>query len=166
MRTWVHGLCILAGIAAPVGLTFWFTSDYGPRSKAHYAAVEQQASTPKEVVMAFEKMGIDERRPREAVERYFSPDVVDHSPHVTGDRQSIIDRLSTLNWDKAGPERTIRNVIAEGDLVAVHHHLVREPGTKGIAAVDIFRVKDGKIVEHWDVLQPLPESSPNLHGAF
>ncbi|BAK66542.1 hypothetical protein SLG_18670 [Sphingobium sp. SYK-6] len=166
MRAWVHALCILGGIAAPVALTFWTTSDAGPRSKEHYAEVTEESLGPKEVVLAFEKLGIEGRNPAEAVRRYFSPDLIDHDPNVVGDRQSVIDRLSHLNWDKAGPTRTIKHIVAEGDIVMVHHHLVREPGTKGIAAVDIFKVKDGKVVEHWDVLQPIPENSPNKYGAF
>ena len=162
-------LCIAAGIAAPVALTFWSTSSGGPRSKAHYEAVASESMSPKDVVLGFETLGIENHDPVGAVKKYFSPDVIDHDPNVAGDRQSIIDRLSSLHWDKVGkggPTRTIKNVVAEGDLVVVHHHLVRKPGSKGIAAVDIFRVKDGKSVEHWDVLQPVPETSPNKPGMF
>ncbi len=49
-------------------------------------------------------------------------------------------------------------VIAEGDLVALYVHSVRVPGTRGRRIVDIFRVSDGKVVEHWDVIQDIPES--------
>lgn len=166
MRTGTHLLAIMAGIAAPVALTFWTTSSAGPRSAAHYAAVEQRALGTREVIEAFEKMGIDERKPKEAVLAYFSPDVIDHDPNVVGDRQSIIDYLDKRDWSSGVPRRTIRNIIVEGELGVVHHHIVRKPGEKGIAAVDIFRVRDGKVIEHWDVLQPVPEESANRHGMF
>lgn len=166
MRPMTHILAILAGIAAPIAVTFWTTSDYGPRSKAHYAAVQDKVMSTREVIEAFEKMGIDEHKPKEAVLAYFSPDVVDHDPGVKGDRQSIIDYLDSRDWSSGVPKRTIRHIIVEGDLGVVHHHIVRKPGEKGIAAVDIFRVKDGKVVEHWDVLQPIPEDSPNQNGMF
>lgn len=166
MRPWVHFLAVVAGIAAPVALTFWTTSDAGPRSKAHYAAVDQRVLSTREVIDGFEKMAIDERKPKEAVLTYVSPDVIDHDPTIKGDRQSIIDYLETKDWSTGVPQRTIHNIIVEGELGVVHHHLVRKPGEKGIAAVDIFRVKDGKIVEHWDVLQPIPEESVNERGMF
>ena len=60
----------------------------------------------------------------------------------------------------------VKRVFAEADIVIVHSHGVREPGTKGRAIVDIFRLENGKIVEHWDVVQEIPENSPNPHGFF
>jgi len=166
MRPWVHLLCIVGGITAPIGLTLLTTSSGGARSAAHYAAIDQQAMSAREVMQAFEKLAFDEHKPVEAIERYFSPDFVDHDPDVKGDRASVIARMKTLNWDHGGPRRTIRHLIAEGDIVVIHHHLVRNPGERGIAAVDIFRVERGKIVEHWDVLQPVPERSINPAPMF
>jgi len=60
----------------------------------------------------------------------------------------------------------IKNVLGDGDLVAVHSHVVLQPGDKGIAVVHIFRFQRGKIVELWDCGQPLPVDSPNQDGAF
>ena len=57
-------------------------------------------------------------------------------------------------------------MIAEGDLFMLHVHAVREPGQRGTAIVDIFRVENGKIVEHWDVLQPVPEKAANENTMF
>ncbi|HWW65090.1 MAG TPA: nuclear transport factor 2 family protein [Sphingomonadaceae bacterium] len=166
MRGWVHALCVIAGIAAPISLEAWTTSAHGPRNKAHYAAVEAESMTPKEVVLAFDRLAFDDHKPVEAIMKYVAPDYVDHDPTVKGDRQSAIDYLEKHDWSKGGPQRTIKHVIAEGDLVVLHHHLVRQPGTKGLVAVDIFRVKDGKLAEHWDALQPIPDTSINTHGPF
>jgi predicted SnoaL-like aldol condensation-catalyzing enzyme len=59
-----------------------------------------------------------------------------------------------------------KRVIAEGDLVAVHSHYVDTPGERGQAVLELFRVRDGKIVEHWTAVQDLPESSANDNTMF
>jgi predicted SnoaL-like aldol condensation-catalyzing enzyme len=59
-----------------------------------------------------------------------------------------------------------KHVFADGDFVIVHDHAVREPGTRGSAIVNIYRLENGKIVEHWDVIQPIPEKSANDNGMF
>lgn len=167
MRPLTHALAIVAGIAAPVAVTFWTTSAAGPRSAEQAAEMARLAMTPKQVVEAFEQMAFDEGRPAEAVRQYFSPAVIDHSQRIEGDFGSIIALLDRLDWSNGnGPKRTIKHLVAEGDIVMVHYHLVREAGTPGYSAVDVFRVADGLIVEHWEALQPLVEDSPNRHGAF
>jgi predicted SnoaL-like aldol condensation-catalyzing enzyme len=62
----------------------------------------------------------------------------------------------------------IKHVMASGDLVALHIHVKRKPEDRGMAIVDIFRIKDGKVVEHWDVVQqiPDPEKWQNQNGMF
>jgi predicted SnoaL-like aldol condensation-catalyzing enzyme len=57
-------------------------------------------------------------------------------------------------------------VFADGDYVLLHVHRLRTPGTRGDAIVDIFRLENGKIVEHWDIIQPLPEASANANTMF
>ena len=60
----------------------------------------------------------------------------------------------------------VKRVFAEGDYVILHVHAVREPGTRGSAIVDIFKLEGGKIVEHWDVVQPVPDQALNANGMF
>jgi predicted SnoaL-like aldol condensation-catalyzing enzyme len=59
-----------------------------------------------------------------------------------------------------------KRIIAEGNLVAVHSHLKPNLQDRGVAVVDIFRVEDGKMVEHWDVIQPVPTQAANKNGMF
>jgi hypothetical protein len=58
------------------------------------------------------------------------------------------------------------HVFADGDYVIIHSHAIREPGTRGAAIVDIFRLEDRKIVEHWDIIQPIPDTAANSNGMF
>ena len=78
------------------------------------------------------------------------------------------DRWHALNETEWATLRTVGTfrVVAEGDLVAVHSHYVNAPGERGQAVVDLFRVRNGKIVEHWDVLQDVPATSANDNTMF
>ena len=60
----------------------------------------------------------------------------------------------------------IKGAVVEGDLVVTHSLLKTSPQDRGTAAADIFRLEEGKVVEHWDVLQPVPESAANDHPMF
>jgi predicted SnoaL-like aldol condensation-catalyzing enzyme len=60
----------------------------------------------------------------------------------------------------------IKRAFADGDYVILHVHSVRKPGERGVAIVDIFRLENGKVVEHWDVIQPVPEKPANSNGMF
>jgi predicted SnoaL-like aldol condensation-catalyzing enzyme len=60
----------------------------------------------------------------------------------------------------------VKRMVAEGDMVMVHSHLIRQPGERGTAVVDIFRLENGKVVEHWDVLQEIPEHPANNNTMF
>lgn len=125
-----------------------------------------QPTTPTEVVMAFERLAFDERKPKEAILKYVSPEFIDHSPKMDGTRDGAIRHLEKLDWSTAAPQRDIQRVVAENDIVVIHHRLIRKPGDQPIAAVDIFRVKDGLLVEHWDVLQPVPVDTSNPAPMF
>jgi predicted SnoaL-like aldol condensation-catalyzing enzyme len=60
----------------------------------------------------------------------------------------------------------IKRIFSDGDFVVLHSEWVRSPGERGEAVVDIVRFENGKIVEHWDVLQPIPETAKNNNGMF
>jgi len=106
----------------------------------------------------------------EAAKAYFGPQFIEHNPAASGDGTKDIEgirRFLGFLRNKFPESRfEIKRVFAEGDYVIVHAHGVREPGTRGRAVVDIFRLDRGKIVEHWDVVQDIPETTPNAHPFF
>jgi predicted SnoaL-like aldol condensation-catalyzing enzyme len=111
------------------------------------AKIEVNMESNKEVVLRVLKGAFIERDAT-VVDRYFSPDYVQHNPVIANGPKAIAGLIPTLK----GLSYEIGMVVAEGDLVMVHGRYVGW-GPKPMVAVDIFKVKDGKVVEHWDVLQ-------------
>ena len=102
----------------------------------------------------------------EAAAKHFGPRYIQHNP-LAADGPDGLKRLVTLLKEKFPNSRSeIKRAIAEGDLVVLHVHSVREPGQRGRAIVDIFRLENGKIVEHWDVIQDVPEKAANDNTMF
>jgi predicted SnoaL-like aldol condensation-catalyzing enzyme len=105
-------------------------------------------------------------QPRRAVERYVGDDYIQHNAHVESGRAGFIAYFERMAREFPGKHVDVKRAIAEGDLVVIH---CRQdwPGSDDYAAIDIFRCDSaGKIVEHWDVLQVLPEKSANSNGMF
>ena len=107
-----------------------------------------------------------EKKVGEGFDRYISPDYVQHNPLASDGPESAREFLT--QWFANNPDAVIevKKVVAQGDLVFLHHHMRVNPTERGSAAVDMFRVADGKVIEHWDVVQPIPENSKNPHPMF
>jgi predicted SnoaL-like aldol condensation-catalyzing enzyme len=92
-------------------------------------------------------------------------DFIEHNPRNRTGRQALMDKFRDSPLLDAKGE--IKRVVAQNDLVVIHYQLVA-PGTEphGVAVVDIWRLEDRLIVEHWDVLQPVPAASENGNGMF
>jgi len=102
----------------------------------------------------------------DAAAKYFGPRYIQHNP-TAADGIEGFKRLITFLKEKFPNSRSeIKRVIAEGDIVVLHVHSVREPGQRGRAIVDMFRLENGKIVEHWDVIQDIPEKPANDNTMF
>ena len=122
------------------------------------------AYNKKLVTKAFDQLLV--HKDLSAVDRYWGSEYHQHNPTIADGVEGVKSGLG--GYFEAFPQLTVtpKRVIAEGDLVAVHSHYVNAPGERGMAVVDLFRVRNGKIVEHWDVLQDVPETSANDNGMF
>ena len=100
------------------------------------------------------------------VDRYLSQDYLQHSSLAEPGLASLKSFLDKVKVESPQAKHHIKRALVDGDLVAVHVHVERWPGDAGLAVVDIFRVADGKIVEHWDVLQEVPVKAVNPNSMF
>lgn len=105
------------------------------------------------------------RQVRSAFETYVAPDYIQHNPGLADGRDAAITMLAPMFADR-GHSFAIRHIVVDGDLAAVHIFVKPDPAARGAAVADFYRLKDGKIVEHWDVIQPIPEQSANTHPMF
>ncbi|GCB43236.1 nuclear transport factor 2 family protein [Streptomyces sp. NL15-2K] len=101
-----------------------------------------------------------------AVESYVGPEYDQHNPNIPDGVAGVKAGLGAYFAQFPQLRVTPKRIIAEGDLVAVHSHYVETPGERGRAVIDLFRVRDGKIVEHWDAVQDVPESAANDNTMF
>jgi predicted SnoaL-like aldol condensation-catalyzing enzyme len=124
-------------------------------------------TSPKAVVLAFYKLALQDMQPALAFQRYAAPDFVEHSQDSAGgDAKATVVFLERLIAKSPHPKWDVIRSIAEGDLVFVHARYMAGPGAPEIAVAEIFRVRDGKLVEHWDVISPPPDKVLNPNSRF
>jgi predicted SnoaL-like aldol condensation-catalyzing enzyme len=121
---------------------------------------------PKQVATQFMTELYVEKKPREAFETWVDPGYIQHNPLAETGRDAAIRFLEPFFATHPDIHYTIARIIADGNLVAVHSHGVFGPGDRGIAVVDILRVEGCKVMEHWDVVQQVPEKAANSNGMF
>jgi predicted SnoaL-like aldol condensation-catalyzing enzyme len=102
----------------------------------------------------------------EESEKYLGPYYKQHNPMAEDGKEGL---KKFIEWRKKAlpnAKSVIKRIFADGDYVIVHVHSIREPGTRGVAIIDIYRLEDGKVVEHWDVIQDIPENPRNNNTMF
>lgn len=103
---------------------------------------------------------------REAYDRYVADDFRHHNAYFPGDRESLLRGMEQSAQAEPNKLFTVKQTIESGDRVAVFSHLRRKKADMDIAVVHILRFEGDKIVEMWDVGQPVPKDSPNKLGVF
>jgi predicted SnoaL-like aldol condensation-catalyzing enzyme len=98
--------------------------------------------------------------------KYLGSKYIQHNPNAADGPDGLKGFIGFLKDKFPNNRSEIKRIFADGDYVIVHVHAVREPGTRGNAIIDIFRLENGKVVEHWDAVQPIPEKAANDNGMF
>ncbi len=124
-----------------------------------------QQEANKKTVLEFYEAAINQKDFDKAAP-YIGSRYTQHNPNAADGPEGLKRFLAFLREKFPQAHSEIKQVFADGDYVILHVHAVREPGTRGNAIVDIFKLENGKIVEHWDVIQPIPEQSANSNGMF
>lgn len=131
------------------------------------ARAQNGKPAPKEVVLAFYRMALVDLHPKEAFDRYAANDFVEHSSDASGSTsESTVAFLTNLIQHAPHPKWEVIRTIAEGNLVFVHSRFTPADGAPPVAIGEIFRVQNGKIAEHWDIVQPPKEHSTNPTSPF
>jgi predicted SnoaL-like aldol condensation-catalyzing enzyme len=89
-----------------------------------------------------------------------------HNPLLADGPEGVRALIEFLKKNFPEARSEVKRVFADGDYVLLHVHSIRQPGTRGRAIMDLFRFENGKIEEHWDVIQEIPETAANQNGMF
>lgn len=131
------------------------------------AADDQKAveERNKQLVIEFYNAALNEKD-WEKARQYIGNRYVQHNLNAVDGPEGLKAHIAYLKREFPQNRGEIKRALADGDLVALHIHNRRSPEVRGNAVVDIFRVENGKVAEHWDVIQSLPENSRNPNGPF
>jgi len=137
------GILVLAGISAS---TLTHSAD-------NQEAIEEQN---KKIAIEFYNAALNEKN-WEKTKSFIGNRYVQHNLHAADGPEGLKAHIEFLKRDFPKNHGEIKHVLADGDLVALHIHNRRSPEIRGFAVVDIFRIENGKVVEHWDVVQSIPD---------
>ena len=117
------------------------------------------------IVTEFARLFYTERDVKAAFDRYVVPDYIQHNPGIPGDRAAAVAALAPMF---AQPARVfaIQRILVDGDMAVIHIHAIPTPGSRGASVFDMYRLKNGRIVEHWDAIQTVPDQAKNAHPMF
>ncbi|WP_445220806.1 ester cyclase [Bradyrhizobium sp. Pa8] len=132
-------------------------------SAALAASAQEEAN--RAAVLAFYEKGLNQKD-ADAALAYVGNRYVQHNPNAPDGPDGFRKFIGFLREKFPNSHSDIKRSFVDGDFVILHVHSVREPGSRGRAIVDIFKLENGKIVEHWDVVQDIPENPANNNTMF
>jgi predicted SnoaL-like aldol condensation-catalyzing enzyme len=129
------------------------------------AAQDDQTEINKKIVTQFYDLVINQKD-FAAAEKYLGAHYTQHNPTAADGEEGLQAFIQFLKDKYPQAHSDIVRVFAEGDYVILHVHSWREPDTRGRAIFDLFKLQNGKIIEHWDAVEDVPETSANTNGMF
>lgn len=120
----------------------------------------------KKIAIAFYEKLINEFDPDSAFAQYGGETYTQHTPVIEDGQGGVTKFISWLRSNYPESRMEIKRAFSDGDMVILHCHWMRSPGELGNAVVDFFRVDNGKVVEHWDVIQDIPATAANNNTMF
>jgi predicted SnoaL-like aldol condensation-catalyzing enzyme len=152
--------CTAALVAACLGAGALLLPAAATAQSAH-----DQLEKNKETVVKFYNAALNDKQPDEAL-KYVGPYYKQHNPMAEDGREGFHKFIDWVRADHPESHSDIKQIFADGDYVLLNVHMVRHPGERGLAIGEIFRLENGKIVEHWDRIQPVPETAKNDNTMF
>jgi predicted SnoaL-like aldol condensation-catalyzing enzyme len=126
---------------------------------------QERLDRNRKAVLEFYDLAINKKN-FAAAEKYMGPRYIQHNPTAADGKGGLKQFVEYLRTSLPLYHSDIRRSIAEGDYVVLHVYNKPSPESHGQAVVDIFRLQNGKIVEHWDVIQPIPDKAANDNTMF
>jgi predicted SnoaL-like aldol condensation-catalyzing enzyme len=126
---------------------------------------KSQEEQNKETVVAFYNAAINDKD-FEAASKYLGDKYIQHNPLAADGPEGLKTFLEFAKANLGTFKVEFKRVLADGDFVVVHAHATAGPDDRGSAVMDIFRLENGKVVEHWDVIQSIPEKAMNTNSMF
>jgi predicted SnoaL-like aldol condensation-catalyzing enzyme len=119
----------------------------------------------REAVQRFCEIAFNEHQIAAAAD-FIRDEYIQHSPYLADGREPFVDYFTDFFAEYPRARMHIKRIVAEGDYVVVHSHFVRNPSDRGTAIVDIFRLEDSQLAEHWDVIEEVPAQAKNTNSMF
>jgi len=119
----------------------------------------------REIVTEFARLFYSERKVQEAFETYVVEDYIQHNPGLEDGRAAAVAALAPMFSE---PDRRfeIKQILVDGNMAVIHVHAIPKPGDHGASVFDMYRLENGRIVEHWDAIQPVPANPLSKHPMF
>lgn len=136
---------------------------FAPLTAAAHTNAQEEAN--RKVVLEFYDLGLNQKNADAAI-KLMGNRYVQHNPNAADGPEGFRGFINFLKDKFPQSKSEIKRSFVDGDYVILHVHAVRTPGERGNAIIDIFKLENGKIVEHWDVVQPIPEKPANNNGMF
>jgi predicted SnoaL-like aldol condensation-catalyzing enzyme len=129
------------------------------------SAYTEQERRNRDAVLDFYENGVN-RRDYAAAFKHLGDRYIQHNPNATDGPEGFREFFAFIEKEYPQFRVQIKRVFVEGDMVAVHVRSFDGPTKNGEAGVDMFRLENGRIVEHWDVIQPIPDHLPHSNTMF